>query len=656
MNIDFINECKKPSYCNRLGKILVQGNDTPLTEKNYLKNITIDSGCYVDGTIIGSIYITKMNAEFLSLPSDIELINKSLFPQIGVKYENGLIEYIDLGKFVVERPENLQSYNELQIISYNDIYNKIDSSYISNIDYSNNITIKDLYIDVCNQLGLSPKTIEFTNNNIPVYSNPFTNNESIRIVLQSIGKVACSFITIDPITNEIDLSWLSNNQEPDYIFYKEDYSILEGGIIQFGPVNSLSICNSSVEDENVSIKDDSSISLYGEHLIKISEDFLLYNAELRELAINNIFNRLNGLKYIDFNLVSYYGKPFLKIGDKVRIYIDEENYIDSYVLTHNFHYDGSFKSEISAPVLTEQEIATKQNISLGKSLRNTQIEVNKQKGEIKSTIEVVNNHTKQISQVFQDIDAIHNMFQVTGGNNLIKDSQLLLGDDVWEYGENEGCYYLGGYDANLVGKTVSTAKIGIKNGYMKTKSNNITDLVIGSQYALSFKISNDANTETTIRLIGNDVIYEKTFSSEENFHEEIFAFLATTSTYTLEIESSTLYDGYCYIYDLMLNKGDKVSWEPSNGEIVNTILKLSRLGLQIYCTGSEIATLMTSQGFQIRRFANNNLYEIVTEFTKDGFISKKGELLELNINTYDMKTISYQGYSTLILYKVDGDS
>ena len=86
-------------------------------------------------------------------------------------------------------------------------------------------------------------------------------------------------------------------------------------------------------------------------------------------------------------------------------------------------------------------------------------------------------------------------------------------------------------------------------------------------------------------------------------------------------------------------------------EVYSTVLKMSQLGLQIFCTGSDIATLMTSQGFQIRRFENGNLYEIVTEFTKDGFISKKGELEELEINEFEQKVITYQGYKTFILYK-----
>lgn len=75
----------------------------------------------------------------------------------------------------------------------------------------------DLYTDICNQLDLTPKTLDIVNKNIPIENNPFTNGEKNRTVLQTIAKVSGSFIDIDNDTNEIDLMWLSDKEEPDYI-------------------------------------------------------------------------------------------------------------------------------------------------------------------------------------------------------------------------------------------------------------------------------------------------------------------------------------------------------------------------------------------------------------------------------------------------------
>ena len=375
---DFINECKNRANSNRLGQLIVDGIETPISNKNNLQKISIDDSCYVDGNIIGSVFVKKLTAEFVGVEDNAQLVDKQLYAQIGVKYADNSTEYVEMGKYTIERPNDEKTANYSQITAYNDLAENIDKKYVCGIDYSQgSITVSDLYRDVCNQLGLTPKTLTFLNNNIPISNNPFVNGETNRTVLQSIGKVACSFFTIDIETNKIDLSWLSENEEPDYEFAENDYAILEGGIVSYGPINSVTIKNSVIDDENVTKKDATSISVDGEHSLTISEDYILYNTELRQQAITTIFNRLNGLKYVDCKLTTYYGKPFLKIGSKIRIN-SKGSYFDTYVLKHNFTYDGTFTSVIESPVLTEQQVKNKQEMTLQKKLTNTQIIVDKQ--------------------------------------------------------------------------------------------------------------------------------------------------------------------------------------------------------------------------------------------------------------------------------------
>lgn len=399
-NTNFINECKNRANANRLGKIIVDGIETPITNSNNLQSFEIDSGCYVDGNIIGSVYAKCLKANFIDDQNN--LTDKSIQAQIGVKYADLSDEYINMGKYIIERPNNEITANMSQITAYDGLYTNLDKKYVCNIDYSGgNKTVSDLYIDVCSQLGLIPVTTTFINSTIPITANPFTNGESNRTVLQTVAKIACSFVDIDNDTNKIDLCWLSQNQEPDYIFDLNDYSSVEGGKIICGPINCLIIKNSQIDDENVTIKDEESIKLNGEHSITISEDYVLYNAELRKQAINAIWNKVKGMKYVDCKLTTYYGKPFLKLGDKIRIYTSNTEYFDTYVLKHNFTYDGTFASIIESPALTGQEIKTKQDISLGEALRNTQVEVNKQKGEIRSITTKVTKVTNTANDALQ---------------------------------------------------------------------------------------------------------------------------------------------------------------------------------------------------------------------------------------------------------------
>lgn len=653
---NFINECKNRANANRLGQIVVDGIDTPISQSNNLQSFEIDSGCYVDGNIIGSVYAKCLKASFIADQNN--LVDKSIQAQIGVIYTDLSNEYINMGKYTVERPNNEITAQYSQITAYDSLYTNLDSKYVCNIDYSKgNITLKDLYADVCTNLVLTPKSLEFINSTIPISDNPFTNGETNRTVLQTIAKISCSFVDIDNDTNEIDLCWLSQDEEPDYIFYKNDYSSVEGGQVVCGPINCLIIKNSQIDDENVTIKDTESIELNGEHSITISEDYILYDAELRQQAINGIWNRIKGMKYVDCKLTTYYGKPFLKLGDRIRIYINDTEYIDTYVLKHNFTYDGSFTSIIESPALTEQEIKTKQDISLGQALANTQVEVNKQKKTITSLVEETKDNTNKIAQTITNINNIQNLFQITGGNNLIKNSVGLFENENWIESE-EGTFEYG-EDSELIGVTTSISKITVSNGTLTTSNENIVNLTLNEIKTLSFKIKQDSDTTTTITLWGlnkEQPLYTKTFTEQISYWTEIYdeqlnQFYVDSSNLYLEIKSESQYGGKFYISDLILNNGDKTEWSLASGEVNGTIVKLSQLGISVYAIEGNYVTMMTTEGLQIRSLVGTSVGNIITQFIQNGLltidIEQTGKHIQKNL-VHDV--INSNGHEVYVEY------
>lgn len=408
---DFINECKKGAYKNRLGKIVIDGIETPITNSDNLQSFEIDSGCYVDGNIIGTTYSKKLTGSFIAVPDNIDLIDKIIYPKIGVKYIDLSDEYINMGKYTVSHPNDEQTANFTEITAY-DNFDMLDNPYICNVNFEetdeegNKITkyVSDFYVDVCNQLSLTPKTTTFLNSDIPVSGNPFTNNETLRIVLQEIEKVACSFSEIDNDNNKIDLVWLSTNEEADYEFTTSDYSELEGGLIQYGPVNSLVIKDSQIEGENVTKEDTDSITANGETQITIEDSYFLYTEELRTKAIDNIWNRVKGLTYVDCKITSLYGKPFLKIGDKIKVNTNENKSFITYVLKHTFTYDGTFKSVIESPALTKQETKIKNVQTLKKYFRRVERITNKIEGQLEDVIEQVDGQDEKINKTISTVE------------------------------------------------------------------------------------------------------------------------------------------------------------------------------------------------------------------------------------------------------------
>lgn len=255
--------------------------------------------------------------------------------------------------------------------------------------------------------------------------------------------------------------------------------------------------------------------------------------------------------------------------------------------------------------------------------------------------------SQSVSQLTQDVKSLTGLIKITGGTNLIRNSVGLFGLDFWhsEEGEIEE-----GYDQELVGRTNSNGKIQVLNGSISTTSDNIENLLTTDLYTLTYKIYNPEDTTTTIRLTGNNVLYERIFTEEEDLNEYTISFIPDSSNLTLEIENSSEYLHSSFVSDLMLNQGTQKPWEPSRDEIISTVMKLSQLGLAVYCTGAKIANLMTSAGFQIRRFENGELFEVITEFTDKGILTKKINYIEDNMDGLIHKAIQSDGYKKYITY------
>lgn len=598
---NFINECKEPANSNRLATI-TDNDELVLNQDNYIQEFTIDDGCYVNGSIIGTTYAKKINANLIG-SYDINLEDKDLNVQVGVKYDNETTEYIDLGKYKVERPKDEATNNYSQITAYDDLINKLDTPYVCNLDFSTQKTYLDLFNDLCSNLNLIPKTLTFDNASMVLTGNPFTNGESNRIVLQSIEKVSCTFAKIDVETNKIELCWLSQNEQPDYTFELDDYTSFNGGKIVYGPINSLVIKNSQIDDENVSISDDESIQENGEHQLVISEDYLLYTPELRQQAITAIWNKVHNLTYVDCELETYFGKPFLKIGDKVRIYKDEEAYFDTYILTHTFKYDGSFYSKITSPVLTEQQVATKQDKSLGETLRNTVITVDKINGEISSVVERTEQLEESIELLNPKLD--NNSIFVSTNSNRIPFSNKT-------YTINFTTEFIG--ESVSVVPTTSDSYSGINvnatnNSISFTVANNIALQNEVNKYTFTWSVTSDGKTYTQTRVITINALISET---EQN------VIISSTSPSDTSVLWFNTNDNMIYIYE-------NNSWVITNDyneqlDDINTQLtELNSLNVDVKDLQDDIDNINSELNNKIDNTTFNNLQTKVNSIETDTY-------------------------------------
>lgn len=188
-----------------------------------------------------------------------------------------------------------------------------------------------------------------------------------------------------------------------------------------------------VEDEYINIDDVISVP---NQEIKIEENYILTSDEDRRNIINELFNALNGINYLPFS-VSYYGFPYLDIGDNITVVDTERNEYNGYIFNLSFKYNGGFSGKIDAPKIDKIVEKIKNSTDLKTKFRNVELSVNKIEGKITSIVEEIGDRTQKTTTITQDIDGINSsvgivadLTNVVSGTNPIELTNCMKGDLV----------------------------------------------------------------------------------------------------------------------------------------------------------------------------------------------------------------------------------
>lgn len=605
MTDSFKQECKKYANQNRLGKI-EYGDNQVISYSDYLQSLTIDESCIVNGSILGAIY--SKNCKFNTL-DNYELTNDTFNALIGVKYADSSEEYINMGKYTIQKPTNDKTAKTGEFEGL-DVLSKLETTdYICSYNDFTNITIKDILTDICNQAGLVLGTTAFTNDDIPITGNPFTNNEKCIDVLKAILKVSLNFAYIDNDDNKLYLKWIDT--EVSDTLTKGDYTTLEKNNI-YGPINCLVLRMSSFEGENVVRQDDASIALNGENQFIIEDDYFLITEELREQYIDALWDKIKGFTYIDCKIISYTGKPYLRVGSKISVQDDDDTYFNTYVLKHNFKYDGTFYSVIESPALTKEEEKRKNNQSLKNFRRNVQAIVDKAVGDINLLVEQVTEQVQSVAYIEEQIqnlnvsiEGLTNTLTKTGGGNLIKDSLGALNDGDWT---NQVSTIR---DTYTLENSIAGQGIMLNSGTIEQQIQLPNEV-----HTLSFKYKKNLST-ANVKLYLNDTEYVLDQTNTTEFSQQI-----TISNNTLNVKFVSDTDNSCYILDLLLNLGStKDTWTQNANETVTNTVKIG-VGIQVENSNNNTYWRADADG---SRVFNKTTDEVVQEATDKG--TKTNELV-----------------------------
>ena len=526
------------------------------------------------------------------------------------------------------------------LITYEKRYDPETDTYI---ETGSGITAKELLDFICSVYGIYKEDFDFTNQNVMIYS--YDSTLTGRNYLEMIAELAGGYLSIDE-WGTLSIKYYYNTVNGTRTFDPPEENVLSYEDVDTYKLSEEIVIQRVVYDDGITVPKKSSENEDLYTLYLSTENLFLQT--ITDLEFQNICDSIIGYRFYNIHIDNC--NVFYKRGSTIWFEREDGSRVPIIVNCSRSYmgaFIGSYDTKVSNAKRTETQI-----IPNDVKIKRIKTVINQMDNSLTIEAGKVTNLQGKTSQLRIDLDKVQSLFQITGGSNLIKNSQFLLQDEVWEFIETTGdplVYHtpLGeGYNSSLIGETVSVANIILRNSKARTTSTNITNLKINTVHNLNYYISQDSNTTTHVRLISrttSEVIFDDVFTTDSthtiNKENQVHTFTANDSDYIFEIETNTTISGYCYIYDLMFNSGDRKSWEPAASEVYSTILKMSQQGFQVYSSGSNILTLLTSDGFQVREARDSGdggiiLGRIVSQFNSEGIITEIVRMSKAIIGRY----------------------
>lgn len=364
-----------------------------------MQEFEINSSCYVNDKFIGTTVAKKATVKLLD-DGNYSLENKDINIKTGIEINNAK-EYQKLGTYTIPKPDTEEVSGNTSFTGY-DYMKKFDTLYVDSNTYP--IRLDACLENLCSQVGLTLGNKNFPNNSYMLKGNPFTNRETRKTVLSNLVQLAGGFAEIDVEDGKLYVRNLDVSGEAVETIDGNNYDGFKPNNV-FGPVNSVRVQMNSGVDGEETIKEAEGVTDENRCQITIADNYYLTSAEEREAVINGIFNVLNGLTYLPIEL-SYYGYPWLKLGDKIKVKDKSDKEYVTYVMEHTLKYNGAYSGTIKAIALTKTQQAYKEVLSLKDWRRNTELAVDKINGKMTAVIEEQSEQGEKITKTEQDVNGL----------------------------------------------------------------------------------------------------------------------------------------------------------------------------------------------------------------------------------------------------------
>lgn len=349
--------------------------DYTTIDNTNIQEFKISKSAISDGKVIGTCELGKAKIQLLNDNNNYS------------NYKNRWVK-TNFGSFFIYDVEPVQEKVNIKLSCY-DIKYKLDVEY-KRQDYENLFpcTILEWRNAIAEKCGVRFIDSIFPNSTFILPSHPYVKDGlSSRNVLMMIAEACASFIDNNNDDN-LYFYWFSNNPAINI----DDWSSLTTEKDSTLPINQVVLGRGDVED-NAAYP----FEVANPKILKINNNYILdpqdtsTNDDRRYDMIEPIYNRVNGFKYVIFNMKTQSINTSVKLGDKVSYVDNWGNQLESYVMSVSRDFLGgdlddlnNWEIEISAEEIKETNNAYSYSGGIMQQLSNLSIKVDKENEIIQS--------------------------------------------------------------------------------------------------------------------------------------------------------------------------------------------------------------------------------------------------------------------------------
>ncbi len=360
------------------GKITFPGlilDDTQIKNIEHSSALVHGEGFEIGTAPMGVIIIELI--EDSSAPVMYDFEGQEGLVELGLMLPDESVEHIDIGLYTVKSA--IKENNIIKIEAL-DRMHKAEKEYISDILYP--ATLLDILQSACDQVGIVLATTTFANADYVVPNEPVYEGVTCRRIFAQVAELAGGYAVMN---RQGELEILTLGATPVRAITKDNYFEFKRNEAAAGKIDKLI----------VKVGDAAAEAGTGDNIYTVIDNMFVQNPSN---VIGPIFNVLKDVSYTACD-VNFQGDFSLDLGDRVSIDGHE-----TYILDRKLKYTGGLREDYRAPAKSNIEKKSTGKGSLTLDIENVKTQIKVIDGEIKQTVERVEN-------------------LVVGANNRLYDSQ-----------------------------------------------------------------------------------------------------------------------------------------------------------------------------------------------------------------------------------------